>query len=144
MRSHSVMYAPEVIDLLDGEFDRLLPLIRNEGFPMPRRIPGEDGGVGWYRHQIEQWFADRMIKELQGSADGGPTSEEFPQYVDRWAARFPGTCAKCGERFGAGTPIGKIDDRYFDSECLKFFERGAYYNMLGDDEEDSAIRSASI
>ncbi len=68
MHSHSVMYAPEVLDLLDGEFDRLLPLIRDEGFPMPYRLPG-DGGVGWYRHQVEAWFADRVIASLDISSD---------------------------------------------------------------------------
>lgn len=140
------MYAPEVLDLLDGEFDRLLPLIRDERFPMPRRIPGEDGVVGWYRHQVERWFADRMIEELQGSADDVATSEEPERPLDfhTWQARFPGTCAKCGERFEVGASIGKVDDEYFESECIKALEWAAYYNMLEDDEEDSDNRSASI
>lgn len=33
--------------------------------------------------------------------------------VARWLARFPGTCAMCGEEIGRGEPIGRTaDDRY--------------------------------
>lgn len=138
MRARSVMFAPEVLDLLDGEFDRLLPLIVDEGFPRPYRLPGGDGAVGWYRHQVEAWFANRVIRQLQESTDDVVTQvpdldpEQHHLSVHTWRARFPGTCARCRGRFEAGTPIGKIDGRYVEWECIEALEQAAFLDTLED------------
>jgi len=131
------MYAPEVLDFLDGGIDKLMHVALHEGFPQPYDIPGERvRTLGWYRYEVEAWFADRVIRELQGStADAAPSSEvPEPDYTElrhllsthTWAAKFPGTCATCQERFEAGTYIGKIDGRYVEWLCIAVIEEAEF------------------
>ena len=36
---------------------------------------------------------------------------------DPFSARFPGTCAACGERYPTATSIRRADDTYIHADC---------------------------
>lgn len=61
------MYAPEVLDMLDCDLERLVQLGLHDGFPLPYEIPSEGGVYGWYRHEVEAWFAELVIAESCGA-----------------------------------------------------------------------------
>ena len=38
---------------------------------------------------------------------------------DPFSARFPGTCAACGERYPTATSIRRADDTYIHADCYE-------------------------